>query len=60
MLGLDFAVGTGDYTLITVSGFKIAKASSTFGAKQYKPANIKRSSIPKFGRFGDFRRNTLS
>jgi hypothetical protein len=46
--------------LITISGFKIAKASSTFGAKQYKPANIKRSSIPKFGRFEDFRRNTLS
>jgi hypothetical protein len=32
--------------LITVSGFTIAKAPSTFGAKLYKPANIRRSSIP--------------
>src|SRR5258708_11937285 len=29
--------------LITVSGFTIAKAPSTFGAKRYKPANIRRS-----------------
>jgi hypothetical protein len=41
--------------LITVSGFTIAKAPSTFGAKRYKPANIRRSSIPNVGRFGDFR-----
>jgi hypothetical protein len=46
--------------LITVSGFTIGKAPSTFGAKRYKPANIRRSSIPNVGRFGDFRRNTLS
>src|SRR5580693_345439 len=46
--------------LITVSGFTIAKAPSTFGAKRYKPANIRRSSIPNVGRFGDFRRSTLS
>jgi hypothetical protein len=46
--------------LSTVSGFTIAKAPSTFGAKRYKPANIRRSSIPNVGRFGDFRRNTLS
>src|SRR5258705_12166588 len=46
--------------LITVSGFTIAKAPNTFGAKRYKPANIRRSSIPNVGRFGDFRRNTLS
>src|SRR5665811_1459252 len=44
--------------LITVSGFTIAKAPSTFGAKRYKPANIRRSSIPNVGRFGDCRRNT--
>jgi len=30
------------------------------GAKRYKPANIRRSSIPNIGRFGDCRRNTLS
>src|SRR6266852_306563 len=48
------------YHLITVSGFTMAKAPSTFGAKRYKPANIRRSSIANFGRFGDFRRNTLS
>ena len=46
--------------LITVSGFMIAKAPSTFGAKQYKPANIRRSSIPNVGRFGNCRRSTLS
>ena len=46
--------------LITVSGFTIAKAPSTFGAKRYKLANIRRSSIPNVGRFGDCRRNTLS
>ena len=46
--------------LITVSGFTIAKAPSTFGAKRYKPANIRRSSIANFGRFGDCRSNTLS
>jgi hypothetical protein len=46
--------------LITVSGFTIAQAPSTFGAKRYKPANIRRSSISNVGRFGDFRRNTLS
>src|SRR5580693_4586175 len=46
--------------LITVSGFTIAKAPSTFGAKRYAPANIRRSSIPNVGRFGDFRRSTLS
>jgi hypothetical protein len=46
--------------LITVSGFMIAKAPSTFGAKRYKPAHIRRSSIPNVGRFGDCRRNTLS
>jgi hypothetical protein len=46
--------------LITVSGFTIAKALSTFGAKRYKPANIRRSSIPNVGRFGDCRRSTLS
>jgi hypothetical protein len=38
--------------LITVFGFTIAKAASTFGAKRYKPANIRRSSIPHVGRFG--------
>jgi hypothetical protein len=38
--------------LITVSGFTIAKAPTTFGAKRYKPANIRR--------FGDCRRSTLS
>jgi hypothetical protein len=37
--------------LITVSGFTIAKAPSTFGAKRYKPANIRRSNIPNVGRF---------
>jgi hypothetical protein len=41
--------------LITVSGFTIAKAPSTFGAKRYKPANIRRSNIPNVGRFDDFR-----
>src|SRR5258705_10375671 len=46
--------------LTTVSGFTIAKAPSTFGAKRYKPANNRRSSIPNVGRFGDCRRNTLS
>jgi hypothetical protein len=46
--------------LTTVSGFTIAKAPSTFGAKRYKPANIRRSSIPNVGLFGDFRCNTLS
>jgi hypothetical protein len=46
--------------LITVSGFTIAKALSTFGAKQYKPANIRRSNIPNFGRFDDFRCNSLA
>jgi hypothetical protein len=46
--------------LMPVSGFTIAKASSTFGAKRYKPTNARRSSIPNVGRFGDFRRNTLS
>jgi hypothetical protein len=46
--------------LITVSGFTIAKAPSTFGAKRYKPANIRRSNIPNVGRFDDFRCNTLS
>jgi hypothetical protein len=46
--------------LMTVSGFTTAKASSTFGAKRYKPANTRQSSIPNGGRFGDFRRNTLS
>ena len=40
---------------ITVSGFTIAKAPSTFGAKRYKPANIRRSNIPNVGRFDDFR-----
>src|SRR6266403_2006616 len=33
--------------LITVSGFTIAKAPSTFGAKRYKPANIRRSQHPE-------------
>jgi hypothetical protein len=46
--------------LITVSGFSIAKAPSAFGAKRYKPAKIRRSSIPNVGRFGDCRRSTLS
>jgi hypothetical protein len=46
--------------LITVSGFTIAKAPSTFGSKRYKQANNRRSSIPDVGRFGDCRRNTLS
>jgi hypothetical protein len=46
--------------LITVFGFAIAKAHSTFGTKRYKPANIRRSSILNVGRFGDCRRNTLS
>jgi hypothetical protein len=46
--------------LTTVSGFTIAKAPSTSGAKRYKPANIRRSSIPNVGLFGDFRCNTLS
>jgi hypothetical protein len=46
--------------LTTVSGFTIAKAPSTIGAKRYKPANIRRSSIPNVGLFGDFRCNTLS
>src|ERR1700682_3143928 len=46
--------------LITVSGFTIAKAPSIFGAKRYKPANIRRSNIPNVGRFDDFRCNTLS
>jgi hypothetical protein len=45
---------------MTLSGFTIAKASSTFGAKRYKSTNTRRSSIPNVGRFGDFRRNTLS
>src|ERR1700722_9851655 len=36
------------------------QAPSTFGAKGYKPANIRRSSIPKVGRFGDCRRNAKS
>jgi hypothetical protein len=39
--------------LMTVSGFTTAKASSTFGAKRYKPTNTRRSSIPNVGRFGD-------
>src|ERR1700692_789123 len=46
--------------LITVSGFTIAKAPSTFGAKRSRPENSRRSSIPNVGRFGDCRRNTLS
>jgi hypothetical protein len=46
--------------LIAVSGFTIAKAPRTFGAKQYKPANIRRSSIPNVGRFGDFRRKLVT
>src|SRR5882762_8167305 len=33
--------------LITVSGLTIAKAPSTFGAKRYKPANIRRSKHPE-------------
>src|SRR5882672_8542049 len=49
-----------DSHLITVSGFTIAKAPSTFEAKRYKPANIRWSSIPNVGPFGDFRCNTLS
>ena len=46
--------------LITVSGFTIVKAPSTFGAKRYKLANIRQSNIPNVGRFDDFRCNTLS
>jgi hypothetical protein len=38
---------------ITVSGFKIARAPRTLGAKQYSPANINRSKVLKFSRFGD-------
>jgi hypothetical protein len=56
----QYDLNTARCHLITVSGFTIAKAPSTFGAKRYKPANIRRSSIPNVGRFGDFRRNTLS
>src|SRR5258708_4545760 len=40
--------------LITVSGFTIAKAPSTFGAKRYKPANIRRVKLPDGRRFGDW------
>src|ERR1700722_17845415 len=29
------------------------QGASSFGAKRYKPANIRRSSIPNVGRFGD-------
>src|ERR1700684_3515019 len=39
--------------------FHDRQAPTTFGAKRYKPANIRRSSIPNVGGFGDFRRNTL-
>jgi hypothetical protein len=46
--------------LITVSGVAIAKAPSSFGAKRYKPVNIRRSNIPNVGRFGDCGRRTLS
>jgi hypothetical protein len=45
---------------ITVSGFTIAKASSTVGTKRYNLANIKWSSSPNVGRFREFRRSTLS
>jgi hypothetical protein len=38
----------------------IVKAPKTFGAKRYKPVNIRRSNILKVSRFGDFRRKTLS
>src|SRR6476469_9461314 len=38
---------------ITVSGFKIARAPRTLGAKRYSPANINRSKVLKFSRFGD-------
>jgi hypothetical protein len=55
-----YEIGLARCHLITVSGFTIAKAPSTFGAKRYKPANIRRSSIPNVGRFGDCRRNALS
>jgi hypothetical protein len=45
---------------MTVSGLTIAKASNIFGAKRYKPTNIKRSNNPKVSRSGNFLRNTLS
>jgi hypothetical protein len=45
---------------ITVSGLTIAKAFNTLEAKVYSPANTSRSSLPKVGRFGDFRRRILS
>jgi hypothetical protein len=39
---------------ITVSGFKIARAPNrTLGAKRHSPANINRSKVLKFSRFGD-------
>src|SRR3954452_13787164 len=38
---------------MTVSGFKIARALRTLGAKRYSPANINRSKVLKFSRFGD-------
>src|ERR1700737_4133714 len=57
---LQFDLNPARCHLITVSGLTIAKAPSTFGAKRYKPANIRRSNIQNVGRFDDFRCNTLS
>src|ERR1700737_1670516 len=44
---------------MTVSGFTIARALRTVGAKRYNPTKIKRSAVLKVCLFGEFRRSTL-
>jgi hypothetical protein len=39
--------------IVFVSRFNIARPPRTLGAKRYSPANINRSKVLKFSRFGD-------
>jgi hypothetical protein len=56
--GSPFAAFSGiPLAAVTEQGAKAAQMST---GGQNKPANIRRSSIPNVGRFGDCRRNTLS
>jgi hypothetical protein len=44
---------------MTVSGFTIARARRTVGAKRYNPTKISRSAVLKVCLFGEFRRSRL-
>jgi hypothetical protein len=49
----------GTVPFYAVSGFTIARAPRTVGAKRYNPTKVKRSAVLKVYLFGEFRRSTL-